>query len=872
MKIFLQFAILCLFGQGIFAQSVLEEARQLTHEKAYVEASQLLETELKEVDTEELDVEQLEIYILLGQLYRLQGDFAKSQLYIERITTQHRVLQKNYIIQVARAYYERGILEESLGRLLEAEKYLRKSDGYFQAAQFEESTILLAEYARFLQFWAGVLDRLDSKEIALEKLLLVSKFYEENALNDSLLLAEQNLFLGRIYKGSQEAAQEAMYIDRALELKEAVEDKDLDWSPFMMQLVDYFLKLKKHDRALRHNEEHFDLLFLTEIDKTKQVGLKELEQTLSSGILVEVLVQRATIYTDQGDLKQALNMYLLLDEYLGALRQNYTDEQTRLLWSDKASRFYKKAIAIAWELDDQEKSMTYKEIAFRLSERSKSMLLLEAFKKTKAQKIAGIPDKLLQKEQALKQKMNDTQHQLDVLRSRKNRKKLETAFAKAKQEYELFITQLEKDYPKYYRLKYDLEVITVAKMQEILEKDQLLVEYFITDTDLFVFKINKQNFDFIKIPIELDLMQSILDFRKSIYSYFEIKDTGKRAELQKMYELEGLRLYQQLLAPVLTGDCEERVTIILAGALGFIPFEALLTENVVEGDNYNTYDYLIKKSILSYCYSATLLYEMEIKEHIPEKIFLGFSPNFDENKKVNNFNFSGLTYNEVEVNEIQNTLGLGEVFSGEVATKSNFQENCGEYCIVHIATHGVTNNRNSNLSFLAFAEVKDSINNEFLYVRDLYNMKMTANLVVLSACETGLGELYESEGIASLARGFAYAGAKAIVTSLWNVNDQATSQLMSSFYKQMKTGCSKDRALWQAKLNFINSNKDIAAHPFMWSPFIVVGDTEAVPSLVPDDYTWLFIVGGGLLLLGILFWFWRKTKFTVNTAFLILPL
>ena len=111
-------------------------------------------------------------------------------------------------------------------------------------------------------------------------------------------------------------------------------------------------------------------------------------------------------------------------------------------------------------------------------------------------------------------------------------------------------------------------------------------------------------------------------------------------------------------------------------------------------------------------------------------------------------------------------------------------------------------------------------------MRDLYNLQLNADMVVLSACETGIGELQKGEGIISLARGFTYAGAKSIITSLWSVEDECTKKIMISFYEYLDQGLAKDAALRQAKLDYINDEQTthVDAHPFYWSPFIGVGD------------------------------------------------
>ena len=176
------------------------------------------------------------------------------------------------------------------------------------------------------------------------------------------------------------------------------------------------------------------------------------------------------------------------------------------------------------------------------------------------------------------------------------------------------------------------------------------------------------------------------------------------------------------------------------------------------------------------------------------------------------------------------------------------------YSVIHLSTHGKADDRVGDYSFLAFTEIPDSLENEYLYVRDLYNLRLNADMVVLSACETGIGELQRGEGILSLARGFTYAGAKSIINSLWSVNDQSTKFLMERFYTYLLEGLDKDAALRQAKLDYLASGEN--ADPYFWAAFVPVGDMSPV-ELKDKNINWLWGLGGISLVAILLVWLRR---------------
>jgi CHAT domain-containing protein len=260
-----------------------------------------------------------------------------------------------------------------------------------------------------------------------------------------------------------------------------------------------------------------------------------------------------------------------------------------------------------------------------------------------------------------------------------------------------------------------------------------------------------------------------------------------------------------------------------------------LTKKPEKAIRFRDHAYLLREHSISYSFSATLLREMMQKKHqtIPTKPLLAYAPFFDGDTTslakiftddvTMRRNLTPLSNSGEEAYRIAKSMG-GEAIVGKEATEQKFIETVSSARIIHLATHGQADDKSGDYSFLAFAPLKDSLENELLYVRDLYNLTLNADLVVLSACETGIGKLQRGEGIISLARAFAYAGSKSIVTSLWSVNDAKTKDLMLLFYNNLKKGKSKDAALREAKLSFINKNAQPNANPFFWAGFIGIGD------------------------------------------------
>lgn len=484
--------------------------------------------------------------------------------------------------------------------------------------------------------------------------------------------------------------------------------------------------------------------------------------------------------------------------------------------------------------------------AFLLSEKMRSLNLFEGVQESNALRFSGIPDSVLAHQHHLRIDIAWTEKQIF---SKENLQEGVVDSSLLTRSAELFTLRkqaesiqkdLEDNYPDYHRLKYDLQVEDVASIQrDLLYPDMALVEYFVGDSAVYIFTILKKDYFVLEVKKDFPLETWVAQLRTGLTAFQTDPLMATRYDsLSGLFTEAASNIYQKLIAPI-AARLPQRVVFIPDGVLGYVPFEALLAEKPANPTRWNTHRYLLNEHTVSYCYSATMLREMLYRKHHqqPTLDFLGFAPRYDgdTNLLAKRYPYANdmrkdlqpLPHSGEEVYRSARMLG-GQSFVGADATEAKFMEMAGQARILHLATHGLANDRAGDYCFLVFEEREDSLENELLYARDIYNLQLNADLVTLSACETGVGELQNGEGIISLARAFAYAGAKSIVTSLWSVSDSKTKDLMLDFYKNLRRGTLKDEAMRQAKLDYLKRNKGQAAHPFFWAAFIGIGDMAPV--------------------------------------------
>lgn len=415
------------------------------------------------------------------------------------------------------------------------------------------------------------------------------------------------------------------------------------------------------------------------------------------------------------------------------------------------------------------------------------------------------------------------------------------------------LEQLKKSllqhYPTFGRSNEIGRQITARELQQAILPSETMIEYMLGDSSIFVFIIRRETIDVIEIARDFPLQKWVDQLQTSLVRYYGVSMTERTDDLYKSSLREYIEisqaLYSKLIEPVIDYIQDSSIIIIPDGILYNIPFGALLEAPPGRITNFMTYPFLERKYQISYAYSGTLWAQMKQKQHsqLPQKSVLALAPFAKKGlaKEVLAVDTDKTTIQPrpASVNpRLRNTMTRlpasgeevmavskvweGDYFLDTLATEALFDELAPQYRILHLSTHGTANRRLGDYSYLAFAEVKDSVENELLFVADLYNTRLNADLVVLSACETAAGELQRGEGVISLARAFTYAGAKALVTTLWVADDEVTKGLMVSFHQHLKEGMDKAQALQRSKLEILNSPSYF--HPFFWASFIAVGD------------------------------------------------
>lgn len=542
-------------------------------------------------------------------------------------------------------------------------------------------------------------------------------------------------------------------------------------------------------------------------------------------------------------LKDGYKVLQAMTKYGEGMMSSYISEANKLiLFRLGAAIMFDRGTYYAYELYKHTKETKYVEAAFFYSERGKSTLLVNALRSKENQTLLNLPDDLVEQEKTYKGQLKNLQKRQIEAANSAERNSIQQAINDLNISIERFKERIQKEYPAYYEHRYSINLSNIQEIQTYLaKKDKVLIEYTLGLEYSFVFVISKNSLDMLPLKFAAkDLEQHTLNLRKTLTNYHFVIKSPKEADL--LYTEAAQYFYTTFVKPALAKvEKGQHLIFIPDQELGHLPFETFLTEQPKTALAFASYPYLLKEYPISYSYSATTLLgqkRQQKQRSIPKRGVLAFAAEYPS---ISSNSFSHQRSGDIgivreglqplpgaveEVNLLQKHL-FGTFHNGLTASEANFKKEAANYGIIHLAMHGVLDNKNPILSSLVFSEDSSAVEDNFLRAYEIAQLDLNADLVVLSACETGYGKFQQGEGVMSLAHSFSYAGASSILMSLWQVNDFSTSQIMKNFYTNLACGSSKEVALRKAKLDYLENKENQAAlHPAYWAAFVQTGDVK----------------------------------------------
>lgn len=752
-------------------------------------------------------------------------DFEKAKLFAEEgegLSSEAGTSREKGMLQnsLAGIYYYLGDYQAAIEHAVQAADFLRNSwepeSRSDEAGVYATLATILIEVGRYPEAF----ENYEKEAAAYKKLGIVN--HEAKAYRN---IAQLHMKLGN-QKETLESLQ------KAIELIQGSVDH-LENARIEEELGNYYIKFfNDSNDALDHYEKALKLY-----DEHKNPSG---EATVYSEI--------SQVYKRDGNQSKAIESISKMLEALERARSDFTIEEIKSSYSSGTSNLYELAALDLFSFAQLENGIAKRNLleqAFNAVEHSRARTFLDQIGHQRT-KINRIPDpKIAEQEQRLRSEIGalDTQLQTETGKAPNQQnaeviKNIRVRLERDRRDYESLFTILKLQNPEYASLV-TANPFTLPEIQTLIEAQSSLVEYFVTEEQIIVFVITRDDFQVIGVQIpRADLNKEIQTFRDF-------------SNLQNAQPDSLSKLYNWLIAPVTSQLKTKNLIIVPHGVLHYLPFQAL-----TDGTHYLAEDYTI-----SYAPSASVLkFALEKRKDKADTLIAFGEP------KVQGL--PALRYAGQESQSVADLYNAQPIL-GVAATKSKLEAVAGNYSILHIAAHGEYNPISPLFSSLRLTP--EGSDDGRLTVQDVYGLDLAqADLVVLSACETQLGPVTRGDEIVGLSRAFIYAGTPTIIASLWNVDDEATNVLMTSFYTHLKQGMSKAEALRAAQLE----TRAKYPNPYYWAGFVLTGDPgksnvvapppqpqiTTPPQSEPAQQTYLYwiLLGAAAVLVGLgSFVIWR---------------
>lgn len=668
----------------------------------------------------------------------------------------------------------------------------------------------------------------EAAQACLTESLPITRKLQSRALERDALAAQAHLhYLTQNYSQSWETQSQALQIAR--EIKTSLREGNS---------LNYLGVLKLQASEWKAAQELF----------TQSLALGERTQT--PNLIWQAYAGLAAAAKGQGLFEQALNYYQRSITTIEQTRTELKGEEERAGFFQDKIDVYRKLVALLFQLQSSVPTGSYSSEAFQVAERARARAFSDLLAESKLNLEQSLAPELTKQQQPLQQALSAVNSRLIKARALpvEQQNKLEIEMLENElNEADKKLADWWRDHNRRYAdLKYPAPV-NLTQTQKLLATDQVMLAYSLGTEESYLFAVSRKNYQVYKLAPAERLGQQVAEFVSAL--------TDKPGEAN-VWPKHATGLYRQLIQPaskfLLQHPATRELIILPDSALHRLPFEALLEPSQMPVADTTKLPYLIKRYALSYAPSATVLKSLAeaptYSAKKPKAAIIFADPQYNRSKLPTELavsrtagdgqlKFGRLLHSEFEAKEIEKVfLGKGEarLLLKEEANERQARNLLG-YRVIHFSAHGLVNERRPRLSGLVLSlppvsQSEDSATQDdgILSAYEIFNLKLSAELVTLSACQTALGKEVEGEGLASLARAFMYAGTPSVLASLWKVDDAGTASLMADFYRFWQQGqrrgnkvtkLNKAAALREAQLMAIAEG----SQPFYWAPFVLLG-------------------------------------------------
>ena len=769
----------------------------------------------------------------MANIYGDQGDHSR-----ERETYDRALKIANEINDLpgkALILMSTGALEYGLGHFGKANQLLLESLTISEAIGNKRYIAGCLSNLAGVQFYSG------NDSMALDYLQKSARIMEEIGDQRTLSIVVANF--GAYYYEHADYSKALEYFQKSLRIRKEIEDKEgIIWS--LYYLGEAYEKLGKYDQAQDSYQEALAL--------SKSTGAKDLggviylgigtvqfhkKEFASAEISIDLAIEIASRTNDWTVLWPALR--------LKAKILNETGRETDALASIQKAVDIIESVRASIDLAEQKagyfesKRGAYEDLiellfkaknieaAFHYAQRSKARAFLDMLVEANVDPSKNLDSELIGRKKQILKNLADIQNEIreesegdTPTHSRING--LTAKRTELEEEYSNLQVEIRRQNPRYADIEYP-QPVSLHEAQQMLDDHTILLEYFIGESHSFLFTITRDVVRSYVLPGDKQLTEQVLQMRESLQNS---KDSG----FKKISPV----LYSELVKPAedqLEG--KKRILIAPDGPLNYLPFESLIGSRNNESSQIF---FLALQFEIQYVPSISVLKAIHQKPAPKgQKQLIAFAnPLLMESAAKENQAvvrdwvgvLGALPNAKTEVEEIAKLYTSEDVsiMLGRNASESNVKKmKLNQYRKVHFASHGLIDEEKPEFSALVLSPDEKGEEDGFLTMREVFDLQLNADLVVLSACKTGLGDNIRGEGVSGLSRAFLVAGASTVLVSLWDVYDKTTADFMKAFYWNMeRKKMTKTEALKQVRINMIQNRK--TSHPYYWAPFILIGE------------------------------------------------